>query len=476
MSLSMAKVFQEASHFTSATNCYFQNLDISCMVDGRSRAMRWEARKASSGDLLYDNTKLRMFSSDEDGATWSLIAESAPPFYVTMDTLYSPGGDRLLIGASVPTGQAFNATYSLISRSEDAGATWTSAISSGLFNSITLASRAIDFVRLPGTDTVLAFGQFEFGGIAFQVLRSTDAGQTFTSFADTGLFFTLAKPIALSATELVAVGNSVNPMWSSDGGATWTESTKPSLNSIQEVVHLTGDTVLGIGRNPSSLGRAFISTDKGHTFTTLVDIGNNSASFLSSRALTAQIAIAGGTEASGPTANQDNWWITEDAGATWAQASLTGSRTTPTSTGGLTITRTGIVLADIDQGPTTGISAFAEIWRGAVVGFVGPGTCEGAEFPQPPPEVEIGVPSILLNCVPIFTPPPCPPLCPTDPLQPEGVLVLPSGRGGGFLSPLFLLGLVTGSGGLLVTTGTLGVSTTCGATFANNHCAVAGCQ
>src|SRR5262245_21283627 len=146
MSLAMARVFQEASHFTSSSNCYFQNLQVCCMVDGRSRAMRWEARKASSGDLLYDQTKLRMFESDEDGATWTLIAETVPSLYLSMNELYSPGGDRLLMGASLPAGETFNATYSLISRSEDAGATWTSAVSNALFDTLSLTSRVLSFL------------------------------------------------------------------------------------------------------------------------------------------------------------------------------------------------------------------------------------------------------------------------------------------------------------------------------------------
>src|SRR4030095_2559753 len=277
---------------------------------------------------------------------------------------------------------------------------------------------------------------------------------------------------------------------------------------IMEVVHLTGDTVLGLGRNSSGLGRAFISTDKGQTFTTITDIGNNSSSFLSARAATAQIAIAGGIEAAGPTANQNNWWITEDAGATWAhtsrtgaptaqiamaggieaagptanqnnwwitedagatwaQASLTGARTTPTSTSGLTITRTGGIVADIDQGPNTGINAFSEIWRGTVSGFVsgGIGTCEAAEFPQPPePPAPSAVMGVHLLCIPILTPQPCPPLCPTDPVQPEGLVVVPSaGFGGGFRSPLFLLGLADGTGLPAQPVAALGRPSGCGA-------------
>jgi len=61
-------------------------------------------------------------------------------------------------------------------------------------------------------------------------------------------------------------------------------------------------------------------------------------------------------------------------------------------------------------------------------------------------------------------------------VQPEGLVVVPSaGFGGGFRSPLFLLGLADGTGLPAQPVAALGRPSGCGATFANNLCAVAGC-
>ena len=84
---------------------------------------------------------------------------------------------------------------------------------------------------------------------------------------------------------------------------------------------------------------------------------------------------------------------------------------------------------------------------------------------------------IRLDCVPVFSPAPCPPLCPADPVARVAQLILPvapSGLGGGWRSALPLLGLSDGTESLTVTPALLTRPSACGATFANNNCAVVG--
>ena len=167
----------------------------------------------------------------------------------------------------------------------------------------------------------------------------------------------------------------------------------------------------------------------------------------------------------------------------------------------------------------------AAIWRGVVDGFsTTVGTCESLDSLEPGGP-GIAVMGVHLECIPVFSPTPCPPVCPDDPPQPAGVLVIPDGGGmpiipvalsmrlactptfsmglcapryptdpvqpagqfilpggggpvlpgGGWRSVMTLLGLVNAPAIIPGPTGALGQPATCGATFANNNCAVAGC-
>ena len=162
MALSVARVLQDDAHFPSATNCYFQGAAPCCLVEDRYRFLRWEGRKAVITDPDLDQSHTRIFSSTDQGATWSLLTEFDVPLITQWITMFSPGGNRLLAGITdKPQSGPYDSQYSFLPRSEDAGLTWASSVSEAFYDAFTGPSRTMGFVKLPGTTTVLAFGTYD---------------------------------------------------------------------------------------------------------------------------------------------------------------------------------------------------------------------------------------------------------------------------------------------------------------------------
>lgn len=529
MSLTVERVLQDPSHFAASNNCFFHDSCVTCMLDERYRFLRWEGRRPSPV-LDLDESHPRIFGSTDQGATWTLLTDFDVPIRTQWNGLFSPGGDRLLASTLDKLSYPYDSSFSLIPRSEDAGLTWTSAVSSGTFATFTFQALTQGFVKLPNTTTILAYGQYEVGGVPFNFLRSTDDGLTFTPFSDMGVF-TVGTAVAVSATELVAVDvNGSTPSFSTDSGATWTACTKPAGFStlLRAFVSMGSGVVLAFGRTTSSnLGTIFRSTDSGQTFVTHTLIGSETNGDHTIRALSSTVLIAGSGGPS-PTVLQ-KWWLSEDTGDTWTAGTLIGDQVADSDSTSMTITTQGFMLASVDRPTRATVTTDnkGEIWRGTVDAFVstGIGTCEalGGVTP-PPPTAVMGVQSPFI-CIPTLSPQPCPQLCPPDPLQPDGELVIPGGdgmpvipvamgvrlacdltfshlapariyptdptqppgqlilpggvipavAGGGWRSVMPLLGLVNAPGVIPGPTGTLGLRPGCGATFANTNCAVAGC-
>jgi hypothetical protein len=473
MSLTMEMVLQDPPHFFPATNCYFHHSSVCCMTDAHYRWMRWEGQKAIVSDPDLNGSQVRMFGSDDQGVTWDLLAEFDVPLRTqwSFDT-FSPGGERLLAGIFDKTTSAYDASFSVLPRSEDRGLTWVSAVSQDFYDSLTFQAQTTCFVKLPNTTTVLAFGQYEVAGVPYNVLRSTDDGLTFTAFSSVGEFI-IFNAVALSSTVVVASATA-SAYYSTDGGATWTQATKPGSTVVGEPISMGSGVVLTAGRDATAHGAVLRSLDSGQTYSILASFPTMNALYTIRALTTTHLVVGGDTVNPG---DLITWWLSEDAGDTWAEATaLVGDRFAASLTASLTITTTGIVLADLDRKPTSAVAAerLSEIWRGTVEGLVstGIGTCEAA--PTVPP-IAAGLLGTHLLCIPILSPAPCPQLCPVDPVQPEGVLVLPTApEGGGWFDLLGVVELVDGSVVPVVPAVTLGHPAGCGATFANNYCAVAG--
>lgn len=471
------RVLQDPCFYTLAANdCFFHDSSVACLLNGHYRYMRWQGHKVNPLDAHLTESHIRIFGSEDQGVTWTLEADFDIPNRTQWNSIFSPDGVRLLASETDTFGYAYDAAHSTLAYSDDRGLTWHSAISAATFASLTFQCIGLGFCKLPGTTTVLAYGQFEVAGVPYNFFRSTDNGQTFTPFSDAGEFI-IMHAAALSSTRLVAFGTA-SAYYSTDAGATWLPATLPSFNDVPKFAQPMGGSNLLVAGRTNFQGGIFTSSDNGENYSVLATIPTlSNHSSVTLRRLTPTTLITGGNSD-----NPDNkimWWISEDTGATWTEtSSYTGDRVAACDSSWMTITNDGHMLAGVDRPTRASVATDnkGEIWRGTVAGLVVTGgTCEAENepAPEPPPLVLMHAPS---DCVPIFTPPPCPPACPLDPVQPEGVLVPPRALAGiAFRSALYFLGLTQGTPTGTVPTVTMGLPAGCGATFTNNYCAVAGC-
>ena len=482
MALTVSRVVQDAATLVAANDCYFHATAVTCLVDEQYRFLHWEGKKPNIAAQL-DTSQVRLFGSSDQGATWGTVVNVSVPIRTQWNELFSPGGTRLLAGILDHVDGAYDPQFSYLPRSEDGGLTWVSSVSAAFFATAlgVTETRTMRFTRLPTTTTVLAVGRYTVNGNPFNVLRSLDNGVTWAPLADVGVDI-LNHVVGLSATDVVAVdGTGLNAFFSHDGGATWAAASKPFFSDvIGSPMAMGGGVVLTFGRTTgAALGAIFRSVDSGETYTLFTLIGGEVNGPFTLRAVSPSDLIAGANGPS-PSATQ-KWWLSADGGASWTPGTLTNDVVTSSDSSSMTITTQGVMLAALSRPTRATVSSqnFGELWRGLVDGFVptGIGTCEAVALPPEPPVVVAATLGIRLDCVPILSPQPCPPLCPVDPVGPVAQLIFPvppSGPGGGWRSALFLLGLADGTEALTVTPALLTRPSACGATFANNNCAVAG--
>lgn len=366
--LEMERVLQDAASFPlAATDCYFHDTYVCCLESNRYRWLNWEGRKAvaSDPDTLLVDSQVRLWGSTNEGATWTLVIEFDLPLRMQWNTIFSPSGD-ILLGAGLDNADyVYDATYSVIARSTDAGLTWTSAVSQALFDALgVIGALTVGFIKLPGTETILSFGRYDLGGDSqVNFLRSTDNGVSFSSFSSTG-DFNVTSAYAVSAT-LVVCTTTANAFYSTDSGSTWTQSSKPSGTVLANGIAARPDgALIIIGRTAASVSAAFISTNDGVSYTQLGLLPSGSGSTAETLTVFNDDVLVAGTNTT-PSLLQ-MWWISEDGGTTWAQASILSDRVASSDVTSITITTDGFVLAGLDR-PTRGSIAsdnFGEIWRG----------------------------------------------------------------------------------------------------------------
>jgi hypothetical protein len=458
---------------------------VTCLGSGRMLATLEEVGGPTG-------TVLRTFLSADNGQTWAEGTELDLADNLSQCRIRTMAFDTVVTGFSGP--QTFPSVYesqgTVVARSTDAGATWASAVTladwTAMFPNTATTDfwQTTDFVKLVDETTVLALGFFTSVGAANTYLTSTDGGVTFNNPRNVTGSFGHFGGVSMGGGVVILCDTSHNParvFRSTDSGGSFAAVTLPGVgsgatNGAAAIGPVSGQRVGVVGGRSGQV--AFFSTDNGVSWTQAT-IGGAAQNGLDMVAVDASHVVLGMTiTLAQSAAGQTPFRLSTDGGATYPDSGIIDAGTPLDPAVGyavfqLAVADDGSIIAVVQT--TDGSNTHPnEIWRGVISGLVVDGPCVPLT-PPVPPGPPVGVLTPRLDCVPIFSPVSCLVECPPDPAPAVGLLVAPSARGGGFLSPLFLLGLVTGTGGLLVTTGALGVSTTCGATFANNHCAVAGC-
>ena len=457
---------------------------LTCMGDGRLLATVEEVGAPSPPGFNV----ARPFRSTDNGQTWSELTALASDENLARGRIRSLGVlDQVLLSMTGPQNVgAYEAGASVIARSLNGGDTWASAVTApeyALRNYGSDGYSALDFI-VTDYGTHYALGSFGAGGTSY--VSSTDGGATFTTpstFSGVTTFGVFAGAY-LGTDTLIAGDTAHTPIRifrSTNQAGAWTPVNVGAGGQQGTVTGAALQGALGSGKallsatrsTPSLAPKAYFSTDAGQTWTEAT-ISGSAQGATDVIAPSATLAVLGlDVTVAQMGAGGSPFRLSTDGGQTFTDAGTQADAFFPGvayRVMQLAVADDGSVIAVVQTSDLT--TNPNEIWRGVIDGFAGPGPCTPLT-PPPPPVAQMGVP---FDCVPIFTPPPCPPQCPVDPAQPVGMIVAPRALSGiAFRSALYFLGLTQGTPAGTVPTVTMGLPAGCGATFANNNCAVAGC-
>lgn len=466
--------------FTHA-GCGIQS--VVCLGSGRMLATLEETGAPSPPGFNV----ARVFRSADNGQTWTELAALASDENLPRGRARSLSLDRVMQSMTGPQNVgAYEAGASVIALTTDAGDTWASSVTNAeyiLENYGADGYTVLDFIP---TDygTQYALGQFGAGGKSYAI--STDNGVTFTNastFSGTGTFGVFGGAY-LGASTLIAGDTAVTPIRifrSTNQAASWTPvnvgagGQQGTVNGAALAGALgSGKALLAATRSTPSLApKAYFSSDAGATWTEAT-IGGSANGATDVIAPSTTLAVLGLDVSSAQMgAGGSPFRLSTDGGQTYSDLG-TMADTFFAGVGyrvkQFAIADDGAVLAVVQTTDLTN-TAPNEIWRGIIDGFSGPGPCA----PFGPPPVPVAIMGTRLDCVPIFSPVSCLVDCPADPTPAVGLVVPHVPFTQGFGSIVAILDLEEDLGGGVIAGAALGLRAGCGATFANNLCAVAGC-
>ena len=346
----------------------------------------------------------------DNGQTWAKEAIQVSLDPVPLGRLRSTGFNTILMGES---GTLYDPQWSIIARTVDGALTWASRFTQGQFDALIPPPPdgffdIMDFIQLDPL-TILAvgnFGNFPPDFITYTMLRSIDGGVTFGTPTAPNAGFPILRGGVNMGGGIVLLYDGRTPLVvhrSTDGGFVWTPVALPPPNTFAEVFTGTrvgplGSQVVVVGGYAEGNGRFYRSTDAGETWSLVAaptcdiveDMIAPSASLVvaAMRLTAAQI-----------TAGARPFVLSEDGGVTFADL---GTYATALTAGANYLPKQcamaddGAILVSLQ---TTNTASIAEIWRGVIDGFSGPGPCvigvssavvttilSGVNIPPPGPE------------------------------------------------------------------------------------------
>jgi hypothetical protein len=255
---------------------------------GSGSHMCFMSEQPQSGGVPHDFNQ-QIWTSVDDGVTWAKQNELVttrlwlcPP----SRTIVAPR--RFLVGTTTPTGST-NGIDDFVTRSQDLGATWTTAVSP--ISLLTLQSGQVFSISSMPNGHVIAFGRIvTIDGTVYHTLRSTDGGATFLPWGQVaaltapgvvdlqGLKLSIVVGTRIWSTA-IAIGDTADLYYSDDEGLTWNAVTTnlpdPSGQGVgvTSFAHQDGRLFVGGGRTPSGAPDnrtepvVYASTDNGLSWT-----------------------------------------------------------------------------------------------------------------------------------------------------------------------------------------------------------------
>jgi hypothetical protein len=368
MSITWRKV--AAVPFTGS-GCGFQG--VTCLGQERMLAtLEEDLNAAETGPVV------RNFLSEDNGETWDEIAPLNSLSAISFSRIKVLSRNVLLMGNDNLGGGpgTYEPAQSIIARSADGGATWTSAVSETFFNAIVGSPPRwlIHDVVPVDTTRVVAVG---IGGQApntWIFLLSNDGGASFTEarMPSVGITILDGHSVASLGGGIVIAGVTSNPLRllrSTDRGDTWAAVTLPGAGlgtlAVFHVMNLGGGQALAAG----SGGLLWHSSDFGASWSSITALPTNA---IAGAAVSASQVVVGMDGVNPVTGSTTPFRLSTDGGATFPDA---GTMVSPTNASyaikQLAVADDGAVIA-VAQ---TTAPPFDEIWRGVIDGFSGPGPC-----------------------------------------------------------------------------------------------------
>ena len=243
-------------------------------VPGRGRTI---IPSPANADKWYDGTAGGgVWITDNAGTSWRNTTDKAVPNLATSTIAISKSNASVIYaGTGEPFGNLDAITGSGVVKSLDAGETWTS-----LTNTISFGSIGRVIVNPLNANQVLV-------GSSSGIYRSTDGGTTWIKTSGVGNTQDLKYSADFST--IFAAVNSTGVLKSSDGGTTWTQvfsATGTSIGRIEIGISPADNNRVYLSTEitaPAATTGMYMSTDAGVTFTVLNYSSGDSKEILSNQ-------------------------------------------------------------------------------------------------------------------------------------------------------------------------------------------------